>query len=166
VKGNHRAHRSWREPRRIVAQLFSEALSRVDRHDRRAVGRDVRVRWERTPGWPWGGRPPFWWNDTLAPETLLYAGVLALLAAVLVGVIPGLKATGPQMQTRLKHAGAGSSALKFGGVWTAVIVGQVALTVFFLLSVVSIGSNVCRSIWPYRRQVSPGAMPLGPARAG
>ena len=46
------------------------------------------------------------WNDPLAPETLLYAALLALLAAAIVGVVPALKATGPQMQSRLKSAGA------------------------------------------------------------
>ena len=37
------------------------------------------------------------------------------------------------MQDRLKHASGGSTAgLKFGGVWTGVIVLQVGVTVVFL----------------------------------
>ena len=45
------------------------------------------------------------------------------------------------MQTRLKDAGAGST-MKFGGLWTGVIVLQVAFTVVFLLSVVSLGWTI------------------------
>ena len=40
------------------------------------------------------------------------------------------------MQTRLKQAGAGST-MRFGTLWTGMIVSQVAVTVVFLLSVVS-----------------------------
>ncbi len=79
-----------------------------------------------TPVW-------FWWNDRLSPEAITYALGLAGLAALIVGGIPGLKATGASVQDRLKHAGGGSSAgLKFGGVWTGVIVLQVGVTVVFL----------------------------------
>ena len=52
---------------------------------------------------------PFWWNDRPSPDTFLYAALLALLAAAIVGVVPALKATGPQMQARLKEAAAGGS---------------------------------------------------------
>jgi hypothetical protein len=86
--------------------------------------------------------PPFWWNDRLAPTTLIYAGVLTVVTAVIVGVVPVLKATGPRLQARLKHAAAGGSGTDFGGLWTGVIVAQVALTVTFLLVVVSVGWNV------------------------
>jgi putative ABC transport system permease protein len=129
---------------RIVAQLFAEALVLASiALIVGLLGTMFVLRWAMNT---WmavqGGHPPFWWNDSLAPETLLYAGALALVAAGLVGVVPALKATGPQMQARLKHAGNSGSSLRFGGVWTAVIVGQVALTVFFLSSVVSIASNL------------------------
>ena len=84
---------------------------------------------------------PFWWNDALAPTTILYAALLALLAAAIAGVVPALKATGPTMQGRLKEAAAGGS-MKFGGIWTVIIVGQVAITVMFLASVVALASNL------------------------
>ena len=84
---------------------------------------------------------PFWWNDALAPTTILYASLLALLAAAIAGVVPALKATGPQMQGRLKEA-AGGGSMKFGGIWTVVIVGQVAVTVMFLASVLALASNL------------------------
>jgi hypothetical protein len=56
--------------------------------------------------------------------------------------VPALKATGRSVQERLKQAGAGGSGLKFGGVWTGVIVSQVAFTVLFLLIVGSVMWNV------------------------
>ncbi len=79
-----------------------------------------------TPVW-------FWWNDRLSPESVAYALMLAVVAALIVGGIPGLKATGARVQERLKHASGGSTAgLRFGGVWTGVIVMQVGVTVVFL----------------------------------
>ncbi len=84
---------------------------------------------------------PFWWNDALAPTTILYAALLALLAAAIAGVVPALKATGAEMQGRLKAAAAGGS-IRFGGVWTVVIVGQVAVTVVFLASLLALASNL------------------------
>jgi putative ABC transport system permease protein len=130
---------------RIVAQLFVEAL--VLSSLAAAVGLAVAsygLRWGKAAwlsGTTGGAAPPFWWNDRLSVETFLYAGLLALLAAVMVGVLPALKATGAQMQSRLKTAAAGGTSMKFGGAWTAVIVTQVAITVVFLLAVVSLGWN-------------------------
>lgn len=81
---------------------------------------------QRAPVW-------FWWNDRLSPESIAYALALAVIAALIVGGIPGLKATGARVQDRLRHASGGSTAgLKFGGVWTGVIVMQVGVTVVFL----------------------------------
>lgn len=82
----------------------------------------------------------FWWNDALSPQTFVYAGVLAAVAALIVGVVPALKATGRNVQDVLKHAGAGSTAgLRFGGVWTGVVVVQAGLTVVFLAMVGTLG---------------------------
>ena len=77
-----------------------------------------------------GARLPFWFQDRLSPVTLLYAGVLTVLAAVISGVVPALKVT-RAIGSRLKEATAGSGGLRFGGVWTAVIIAQVAVTVAF-----------------------------------
>lgn len=77
----------------------------------------------------------------MSTETIFYGAALAVLAAVIVGVVPAAKATGSQMQSRLKYAAAGGGGMRFGGGWTAVIVGQVAVTVVFVLSVVSIAMD-------------------------
>ena len=49
---------------------------------------------------------------------------------VIAGVLPALKVT-RGLGSRLKETTAGGGGLKFGGIWTAVIVSQVAITVAF-----------------------------------
>ena len=128
---------------RIVAQLFAEAI--VLTTVAAAIGLTAAAY-----GLQWashvivdaeGGTLPFWWNDRLSVGTLLYAGTLAVVAAVIIGVVPARKATGRHVQAGLKHA-AGGSRMHFGRLWTGVIVTQVALTVIFLFIVVSVGWNV------------------------
>ena len=56
--------------------------------------------------------------------------LLALLAALIAGVVPALKVTGA-LDGRLRMATAGGGGFRFGGVWTAVVVVQVAAMVAF-----------------------------------
>jgi len=84
-------------------------------------------------------QPPFWWNDDLSPATVVYAIVLAVVGALMIGVVPALKATGGALQPRLGQLSAGGGGgLRFGGMWTVVIVLQVALSVAFLPLAVSL----------------------------
>ena len=73
---------------------------------------------------------PFWYQPHLSMMTVLYAIGLTLLSAVIAGALPALKVT-RGLGARLKAGTAGGGGLKFGGVWTAVIVAQVAVTVAF-----------------------------------
>jgi predicted permease len=119
---------------RIVAQLFAEAL--VLAGVAAAVGLAAAgygLRWgfgvveaEALDG----GRLPFWFHPGLSPTTVLYAGVLTVLAALIAGVVPALKVT-RGVGARLRQAGAGGGGFRFGGMWTGVIVAQVAFTVAF-----------------------------------
>ena len=124
---------------RIVSQLVAEAVvlasiaAAVALFATKAGLHWVRIAWVQGNG----SAMPFWWDDHIDVATLFYLAVLVLLAALIVGGIPGLKATGPEMQTRLKYAGAGST-MRFGKVWTSIIVTQVAVTVVFLLGVVAL----------------------------
>ena len=61
---------------------------------------------------------------------MLFAIGLTVLGSAIAGVMPALKVT-RGMGSRLKQAAAGAGGLQFGGVWTAVIVVQVAITVAF-----------------------------------
>ncbi len=69
---------------------------------------------------------PFWVDAKLSAETIVYAGVLTLIGASIVGILPGLRVT----RGSLRDATAGN--LRFGRLWTGVIVAQVALTVALL----------------------------------
>jgi predicted permease len=77
-----------------------------------------------------GGKLPFWFRDTLSPLTLFYTAVLTVLGAIIAGVLPAMKVT-RGMGARLQHVSAGSGGMRFGGIWTVVIVAQIAVTVAF-----------------------------------
>ena len=121
--------------RRIVAQMFAEAL--VLAAIAGALGLAAAgygLRWGMRIAEAEllnGARLPFWFHGTLSPGSVVYAAVLTVLAAAIAGVVPALKMTGPGLEGRLRQRGAGGAGPRFGGVWTAVIVLQVAVTVFF-----------------------------------
>lgn len=117
---------------RIIAQLFAEAL--VLGALAAALGLVVADFILRQWGRPFLeenlGRLPFWYDPHVSVGTVLYAVALTLLAAVIAGALPALKVTNG-MGARLRQAAAGAGGLKFGGVWTAVIIAQVAFTTAF-----------------------------------
>jgi putative ABC transport system permease protein len=119
--------------RRIVAQLFAEgvALSSVSAILGLVAARYA-LRWllhmrEANAG----GALPFWVNDSLTPSTVVYAAVLTILVAVIVGVVPALKITARGLDARLRSFSPGGGGYRFGGLWTGVIAAQVAVTVLF-----------------------------------
>jgi predicted permease len=86
------------------------------------------------------GRPlAFWFTPRLPPISIAYGCGLALFAAVITGVLPALKVT-RGLASRLRETGTGGG-LRFGGVWTALIVGQIALTVTFPVVAVYVSSG-------------------------
>jgi putative ABC transport system permease protein len=119
---------------RVITQFFSEAL--VLSGLAAVLGLGL-----ATAGLRWGieafamsandGQPlPFWFSRTLPRLSIAYGVGLALLSALVTGVLPALKVT-RGLQSRLRQSTAGGGGLKFGGVWTVLIVAQVALTVTF-----------------------------------
>jgi hypothetical protein len=117
---------------RIVGQMFAEALVLGGAAAILGVAAaDAALR-------TWGkvfletnlGRLPFWFDLSLSPKTFAVAMVLTVAAAAVAGILPAMKIT-RGMGHRLKQATAGSGGLQFGGVWTVVIVAQVATTVMF-----------------------------------
>jgi predicted permease len=117
---------------RIVAQMFAEAL--VLGGVAAIVGviaADFALR-------TWGsvfletnvGRLPFWFDLSLSPRAFAVAIGLTVAGAAVAGIMPALKIT-RGMGHQLKQTTAGSGGLQFGGVWTVVIVAQVAATVMF-----------------------------------
>ena len=117
---------------RIVAQMFTEALVLG------AFAAVIGLSAAHIILTNWGvsflevnvGRLPFWYDLTLSPATVLFAIGLTILGSAIAGVMPALKVT-RGMGSRLKQTSAGAGGLQFGGIWTAVIVVQVAVTVAF-----------------------------------
>jgi predicted permease len=83
---------------------------------------------------------PYWLVDGLPPATILYAAGLAALAALVVGVLPALQATGRRLESTLREMG-GGTGLSMGRTWTALICAQVAVAVGVLPAVVGIAWN-------------------------
>jgi predicted permease len=160
--------------RRIVLQLFVEAAVLVGGATmlgmfiaKQALGGVSRLFFviQQAP------QLPFWWNDDLSPSTVAYAVVLALVGTLMVGAVPALKATGGAVQARLGQLPAGGIGdLRFGGMWTVVIVLQVALSVAFIPLAVSLAGTAFetqeRSTFPADRYVTAqlGRDPVVPPR--
>lgn len=118
---------------RIVTQLFAEGLVLSGLSviiglviARYALGSLLRMVEANS-----GRALPFWMNDRLTPSTVVYGVGLAMIVAVIIGVFPALKITRKGLDSRLRSYSAGGGGYRFGGVWTAVIVAQVAVTVVF-----------------------------------
>lgn len=138
---------------RVVAQLFAEAF--VLSATAAAVG--------LAGGWLALGRAnalvermgreqlPFWWDFRVSTGTVLYALGLAVLGAVVVGVVPALKATRRDVQANLQQLGPGGSGMRLGRSWTVLVVAQVAVSVALLpLAIAGTGN------WLRVRSAGPG----------
>jgi putative ABC transport system permease protein len=75
------------------------------------------------------GNRPFWMDFRLSYGTIVFATALALLAALIAGAIPALRATRRWQLAGGLHALNRGYAPRLGKVWTAVVVLQVALSV-------------------------------------
>jgi putative ABC transport system permease protein len=89
------------------------------------------------------GGVPFWLEFDLSVGTVLYAVGLAVLAAAIMGVLPGLKATGHSLNANL-HELNGRTGTRLGPMWTTLIVAQVAVAVAVLPVAVYLSWQVVR----------------------
>jgi predicted permease len=119
--------------RRIVGQLFAEALALGSLAAIAGLaGARLALRaWLDVSRAENDGLLPFWYHDGLSAGTVIYTVGLTILGAAIAGIVPALKMTGHGLETRLRQSSAGGGGVRFGGVWTAVIVAQVAVTVAF-----------------------------------
>jgi len=114
---------------RIVGQLFVEAL--VLASVAAAAGlmvADRAVTWATDNFNQASGGVPFWITPGLKLSTILYAAGLAVVTAVMLSVLPALRATRARLQSHLAARGNGGATLRFGRVWTGAMIAQVALT--------------------------------------
>ena len=136
--------------RRIILQLFFEALVLA------TVAAVVGLAAARY-GLAWlfrvtesallgeGARLPFWMEAELSPMTFLYAALLTTFAAAVAGVVPGLRVT-RRLRSRLQESTAGGGGFRFGGIWTVVIVVQIAITMIFPLVTLAVRSEGSREL--------------------
>ena len=125
---------------RILAQLFIEALALA------IVGAGAGVglaRYALGVMQSLAQGLPFWVRFELSPGAVIYAFALAVLAAIIMGVVPGLKATGVSLNANLNELH-GRSGTRLGATWTTLIVAQVAVAVAVLPASVFIASRVMR----------------------
>lgn len=132
---------------RIVSQLFVEAL--VLASIAAALGliaADRTLRWgiESVAGEK--GGVPFWMTPGLEVTTILYAAGLAVAGAAMLSLLPALRVTRTRLQPHLMNLGAGGSTLRFGRVWTAAMITQVALTAIAIPSGIEGASEVIRIV--------------------
>ena len=117
--------------RRILLQLFVEAfvLASLGAGAGLLIAHAALMRMEsfaRT-----NGAVPFWIDFDLSAGTMLYALLMAVVAAVLMGVLPGLKATSRGVHAHMRELD-GRSGAKLGPVWTTLVVAQVGMAVAVL----------------------------------
>ena len=129
--------------RRILTQLFVEALALALVGAAAGLGiaayaLDAIQTMNET-----GELLPYWISFALSPRAIIVALGLALVAALIIGVVPGLKATGVGLTANL-HELHGRSGTRLGLTWTALIVAQVAVAVAVLPAAVFISARVIR----------------------
>jgi putative ABC transport system permease protein len=130
---------------RLIMQLFAEALLLC------AVGAVVGLmvaRFVLARAWTefeaQAGPLPFWIDTSFSATTILYAVGMTLFAAAIAGVVPALKVTSGGAGGRLRAASSGGGGLQFGGVWTVVIVAQIALTTMLPVPLIGVGGDFMR----------------------
>ena len=119
----HRARRQPRPRRLAVVRRSAGAVGRGGRHRPGDPARRVEDAPRRLENESDGaGLLPFLVDFRLTPTVILYVTLLAILAAVIAGVLPALKATGRRVQQGLQQFSARGAGVQLGPTWTALIV--------------------------------------------
>jgi predicted permease len=119
--------------RRIMSKLVAEAAVLV------GMGTALGI----FLGW-WGLRvtfalavtspPPFWFQFKIDGPVLLFVVAASALAALVAGVIPGLRVTGTRVSAILKDEGRGSSSLRISRLSRFLVVSELAFSVALLVA--------------------------------
>ena len=90
-----------------------------------------------------GGAIPFWWDQGIQPSTIVYVVGLVVITAAIAGILPALHATRRRSGADLRQLG-GSTGIRLGRMWNALIVVQIAFAVAFLPAAIKIGFKEAR----------------------
>ncbi len=91
-----------------------------------------------------GGTAPFWLERGPQPATMLYVLGLVVITAAIAGILPALHATRRRGGADLRQLG-GSTGMRLGRMWSALIVAQVAFAVAVLPAAIKMGLLEIRS---------------------
>jgi predicted permease len=129
--------------RRILLQLFIEsfALAVVGAGGGLVLARAALLRLQSLV--TANGSVPFWIQFEISTATVVYSVAVALLSAVLMGVLPGIRATSGRVNTNLRELDARAGA-RLGPIWTTLVVAQVAVAVAILPLAVHVTWQVVR----------------------
>jgi len=118
---------------RVMAHLLAEAtvLSLLGALGGMAI---AKVGIDLFAGFAMDTEPPFWFVFALDGPILLFVVAVTVLAAVVSGLVPGIKASGADANEYLKDASRGSSSLRIGRLSRLLVVGEVTLSVGLLVS--------------------------------
>lgn len=131
--------------RRIVGQLFAEALVLAMLAAVAGIAAaELGLRRVDDVLLPMGISIPFWMHLGVSPAAAVYGAGLAVLGAIIVGVVPGLRATGIALQTGLRRLSLGGTDMRLGRTWSGLIVMQVAFAVAALPMALFVGSIYVR----------------------
>jgi putative ABC transport system permease protein len=132
---------------RIVTQLFVEALvlSLLPALLGLALGQYAVELGNRITALDvMGGAAPFWLEHGIQPSTMLYVLVLVVITAAIAGILPALHATRRRGGADLRQI-TGSTGMRLGWMWSALIVAQVAFAVAVLPAAIKLGINEIRT---------------------
>jgi predicted permease len=120
--------------KRVITQLFAEAfvlssISAVFGLSLAAVGLRIVKAFNDSPTGDY--EMPFWVDFGLTPGVVVFVAGLAILAGLIIGVLPGLKVTG-RLQAGLQELTSRGTGKQLGRTWTALIVFQVGVAVAIL----------------------------------
>ena len=130
---------------RIVSQLFVEALALTLvpallglalAHYANGIGSAILAQ-------ELGGAAPFWLDDSIQPSTMIYVLALVVVTAAIAGILPALHATRRAGGADLRQLG-GSTGMRLGRMWSALIVIQVAFAVAVLPAAIKMGVKEIR----------------------
>jgi putative ABC transport system permease protein len=89
---------------------------------------------------------PFWMKIGVSAETVAFLIALAVLAALIIGVVPALQVTGRRVQASLQRLAGGHASVRMGKLWTSLVIVEVAITVAVLPSSVFMTSKTLEAV--------------------